>query len=171
MSKFDLLHLEGLFYKDSENVFWVKPDDGPPERVYSALMAFVGKGPVHLVMHYLPSVPPDPQRWGGGCCMWQSSGHCPAGHHRNPGYLLHLSETGILQNHPDYGWSIEDSSGEELPLTNSLNELEGHMGRILVVPILNLRSQPDLASVEAMSTKAEELRDLLNRFCSVVKEK
>lgn len=113
--------LRGVFYKEHGRLF-VADEIGRTFDVHQSLEPYYGKE-VELRAHHRPREPLMPDRWGGGCCFWQSSGSCPFGHHNDPSGLFVVGGKGVLRYDGD--WYL----GESL----NLRMLEGHRGELVVV--------------------------------------
>lgn len=124
--------LEGIFYEEDENIL-VQTDQHPaPVQVHEALKPMLERE-IHLVAHHYPLEPLDKNRWGGGCCMWESSGTCPAGHHKDPSSLFNIGAEGILHLDPIKGWFVDGT-----PIDFKM--LAGHRSRVVAVSKFDLSS-------------------------------
>jgi hypothetical protein len=141
-----VLVVEGVFYKDAEGR--IRPESG--SHIDDQLAPFEGRAVVACVHHY----PPDPPTggWGGGSCMWQPTGACPAGHHDRPDWLHHVSVTGPLLRDGS-GWSV---SGEPL----RLELLDGHRSRVALVEVFDAAAVTS-GSAEDLLKRAEGLSEIL----------
>lgn len=166
---FDDFHavlLEGIFYKDLRGNLAIQTPDGET-LVSSVLQPLLGKQ-VQLAVHHVPPMPPDPGRWGGGCCLWQPS-RCPAGHHEQSGWLYNVSGQGFLSEAGD-DWTLEGFDGSTQLLRLNLF-LPGHHARVAAATLFsvegmreNLARSGGLDLVDTLGTKASNLRDLLERL-------
>jgi len=168
---FDTILIEGLFYKDAEGCLKARSFDGTETSVEEILKRFRGRE-IQLAMHHLPNIPLVPDRWGGGCCMWQASGKCPAGHHEDPSFLLSVAGRGVLDC-PD-GWQLVTFEGEVVSIP--LHQMEGHYGRIAAVTIVDLEKlRESLAKtvgmdrVEAIGVQASQLQAMLGQLHSALR--
>jgi len=125
---------------------------------------------VKFAAHHLPpTTQPDPSKWGGGCCLWQPSGKCPAGHHERPTWLFNISLEGVLIRTGE-AWSVESFDGKTTAL--SLREmLVGHHARITSATLLDVEKMREAVesknmtdTVEDLASRADDLRDLLTRL-------
>ena len=131
--------VDGVFYK-KDSVLLVKRDDNPePTVVDDELEKLIGQK-IQITVHHWPPTPVVSDRWGGGCCMWEQKGECPAGHHKNPAYLLNFSASGVLR-HTDSKWwmEVEKDTIETIPL----DMMEGHIGRIVAVTLIDASTFAD----------------------------
>ena len=174
MGEFRILLIEGIFYINDGRLTAKKDGDSNIIDVVEALTPFVGTE-VQFAVHFLPPMPPDPKRWGGGCCLWEPSGKCPAGHHEQPGLLLNVSGRGVLRQGPDTAWWLDvfDGSRMELPLLL----LDGHAARVASVSVFDAEKMKESLlnavnsdQIEALGTRAADLKELLTRLQAIVKE-
>jgi len=153
-SGFQTVLLEGDFNFKPDGL-WVT-ETSATLLVTQSLTPLLGKS-VQAVVQFLPPMPLDLQRWGGGCCHWQSTGHCPVGHHVNPGLMLDLCRRGVLCLDGST-WSLRQDSGELISL--HLSDLDGHRARILMLVDL-----PDVQSIVTdLEQEARRLREFLSRL-------
>ena len=148
-----------------DGVFTLDPGGrlhSPAGDVGEALAPLVGTH-VRVIAHHVVPNPPDPTRWGGGCCAWKPD-PCPAGHHLRPTWLYYVGSSGVLVA-KDEDWCVEDDWGDAHPLHLRTN-LPGHAARLLVVSELsatNLDGVPSVVSdmrkrVEALGGVLDALR-------------
>ena len=170
MANFNTVVLEGVFYRDADGFLTVQTEQGNQFVDYT-LHQFENQE-VQLAMHHLPKIPLIPDQWGGGCCHWQASGKCPAGHHEHPSFLLSVSERGILRHVLDK-WFLETFEGTKVILP--LHLMEGHTGRLAIVTIVNLEklreslSQMDTTKTEIVSIQAKQLQGVLGQLQETLK--
>lgn len=154
--------LEGVFYEGPDGTLMVA--DGPrgAASVTDALLELEGTK-VILLAHHLPPDPPDPARWGGGCCMYEPSGECPVGHHERKGYLYTFKHAGTLECRGSK-WGVTTDQGRHEPW---LESLVGHRSQIVISAIpdvedlkakLNLDEQPK--TLEDLEARITAMRDL-----------
>lgn len=167
MGELRTLLLEGIFYtREATSEVLVQTEQHPlPVSVQEALTPLIGEQ-VILVAHHHPHLPLDETRWGGGCCMWESSGNCPAGHHKDQAFLFNFSIEGTLQ-HEGEVWSVD---GQNVDLTMLL----GHRSRLAVVTkfdqdsLRGLLNTDDLTKLGGQATQMREmlagLRDFLREM-------
>lgn len=153
--------VEGLFYIQDGKI---STDRG--DFLYEHLEPMVGQD-IQLALHFLPPTPPDPDRWGGGCCMWQPA-ECPAGHHEHPDRILNIALRGVLRHEGDQ-WSLDTFDGKQVVLPFAL--LDGHHGRVAAATVFDVQAmQESLAekftpeSLETLGVRASNLRDLMERL-------
>jgi hypothetical protein len=140
----------------------------------SALLATLIGDEIHLAIHYVPPMPPDMTKWGGGCCNYQISGFCPAGHHTDPYRLLNVHGQGVLRFNAHTGWCLEkfDGSRQEFPI----KLLVGHHARLVAATVFDVEkmrdsiSPMDMDQVDCLGVKAESLQDILVQLKKQVKE-
>jgi len=162
--EFQTVLLEGVFYRGETGELAVQPSHGGiPALVWPELKRLVDL-PVQLSVHHLPPHPPNPKLWGGGCCMWEPSGHCPFGHHKDPTRLLNLVVKGILEfQDPENAWAVTPPEGN--PYQLPLWALEGHRARIVGATVVDLERMKEALSgslnVEELTQRATGLRDLM----------
>jgi len=122
--------LEGIFYEDGDDILVQTDQHSTPVQVREALTPMI-EGEVHLVAHHFPLEPFDENRWGGGCCLWESSGTCPAGHHKDPSFLFNIGVQGNLHFDPIKGWFVDGT-----PI--DFRMLAGHRSRVVAVSKFDL---------------------------------
>lgn len=160
MDAFHTALLEGCFY-ETDNV--LKNDQG--RTVESLLSPLVGQD-IHLAIHFVPQLPIDPSKWGGGCCLWQPS-PCPAGHHEHPDRLLNVAVRGRLGREGNRWW-VDQMNGKRVDIP--LHLLVGHYGRVAAATVFDVQQireslegfSPD--QVESLGVQASDLRDVLSRL-------
>lgn len=173
MESFDTILIEGVFYSDADGRLFAKPPSGSAVSVEDTLAVVLGRE-VQLAMHHLPEYPLVPDKWGGGCCLWQSIGKCPAGHHDNPSYLMSMTGRGILRCE-GAAWFLTTFEGTGVVLP--LEQLEGHHARIAAVTILDLEKMKDALSgfdidkVETIGVQAKQLQDMLCQLQAMTSKK
>lgn len=156
---FHTVLLEGLFYLEDRTVMV----DG---RAVDDVLAPLHDQHVQLAMHHLPPTPPDPTRWGFGCCHWQPHGHCPFGHHGSPMTLFQLAGEGILVCYGSNGWRL-DRFGRPSARLPFVDAFWGHHARILAATVRSeeqMRSAVGQADVGTMATKVADLTRSLERL-------
>jgi len=157
MGAFHTILMEGLFYESDGKL---QTDRG--DFVDEMLRPMIGED-IHLAVHYLPPIPIDSSKWGGGCCMWQPN-PCPAGHHENPDRLLNVTARGWL-GQTDGQWWVEQLDGKRVMIP--FNLLDGHQARVAAASVFDVEAMRDsLGSitpdqVETLGAQARDLRDLL----------
>jgi len=127
--------VDGLFYIQ-DGILLVKRDADPDPIIVDNALEPIKDLRVQFTAHHWPPTPVDQKRWGGGCCMWEKSGKCPAGHHENPAYLLHFASSGVLKKIDESWWLEEGGVLESIPL----EKLDGHLGRIVAVTLIDAES-------------------------------
>ena len=174
MDSFHAVLIEGVFFREGTTLF-AKNDDGSScINVVELLTPLVDKE-VHLALHFLPPLPPDQTRWGGGCCLWEPSGKCPAGHHENPGLLLNISGRGVLRRE-DEKWWLDQFDGTKMEVPVAL--LEGHKARIAGASMFDvekmkaqvLGSLDKVEQLEMVGKQANDLKDLLTQLQNIMKK-
>lgn len=154
--------VEGLFYIQDGKITTDRGDF-----LYEHLEPMVGQD-IQLAVHFMPPIPPDPTKWGGGCCMWQPT-ECPAGHHQHPDRILNIALRGVLGHDTGYRWFMDTFDGKQVDLPFAL--LDGHYGRVAAATVFDVQAmQEALAekitpeSLEALGVRANNLRDLMERL-------
>jgi len=166
MDGFRALLVEGVFYKTDSRLLCAS-DRGVVD--VNAMLSPLQGQRVRLAAHHLPPNPPDPTKWGGGCCLWEQTGRCPAGHHARPTWLFNLSHEGILVQ-DGATWVVESFDGTRTPFR--LEEmLVGHQARVAAATVLDLEKMRDALGaaggsdeVESLVERANDLHDLLSRI-------
>jgi len=127
-----VLDLIGVFYKDGERLMVADEFDGARD-VLEVLEPVVGVE-VRFLAHHRPQDPPDTERWGGGCCFLENTGHCHFGHHEDPQDLFTFNRVGVLR--VEGPMLFIDENGDA---TTCVTEaLTGHRSQIVVTSIPNL---------------------------------
>ena len=178
--------IDGVFYvKDS--VLLVKRDDSAEPIVVDVELEKLLDQKIQITVHHWPPDPVLQDHWGGGCCMWEQKGECPAGHHKNPAYLLNFSTSGVLR-HTDSEWLVEVNSDtfETIPL----DMMEGHIGRIVAITLidaetfandvdfnidgidLDVTADPKIqaAQIDRIESQTQQLRGLMGEFKDLLNE-
>jgi len=176
MPEFNAILLEGKFTLqdldktkrfdsvDAEKVI-VKPENKPQCRVVDVLRPAVGQEIV-FSMHHVP-ISMNPFLWGGGNCIWQSEGWCPAKHHLDPLYFFNMSESGVLEE-VDGVWQLRTFMGkvEEIPFEVMI----GHFGRIAAATVIDTEKMKEELmtcspeTLAAMGLSAAEAREMLEKM-------
>ena len=172
MDGFNALLLEGLFY-EKDGKLWMT-EHGNVHDVDGALRPFEGQQ-VHIAVHMVPPMPPDPAKWGGGCCHWDNK--CPAGHHEDPLRLLNVHGDGTLlfkegdwRKEATWWLSLFDGTEMRLPLMY----LPKHDARIACATKFDAERMASLlgcGDVEALGTQAQNLKDILQQLQDATKER
>jgi hypothetical protein len=153
-TQFSSILLEGLFY-EKEGLLMVN-SDGQDQDVLAKIQPLQNLD-VHLAVHHVLDKAAPASSWGQGCCKWQPSGHCPAGHHVEPHKLLVWSAAGILK--VGDGWTVGD---RKVPLY----ALPGHQARMVGLTKFDperIGTSPP-RDVGELIEQATEMRDLLQQF-------
>ena len=177
MGEFKTLLLEGIFYEKDGRITVAHEGISENEDVLvdEALALLLGQT-IQLALHYLPPVPMIPSRWGGGCCLWEPAGRCPAGHHENSGFLLNISGQGILRRQESLWWlELDTGSKQEIPL----GLLPGHRARLVATTVFDLETLEkvreclegaDAGQLETLVRRARNIKDIIARFQDVVRK-
>jgi hypothetical protein len=174
MTPFAIL-LEGDFtlvdFDPAERFVHVDPDrvlvkeKATTKRVVEVMKPALGQN-IIFSMHHVPVVM-NPFQWGGGNCIWQPEGWCPAGHHLDPLCFFHLQETGILGIEEGV-WGLRTFMGKWVPI--SFHSMVGHFGRIASATVLDAeRMKEELLSMgpealETVGVSAKEAAEILGRM-------
>jgi hypothetical protein len=127
---------------------------------------------INISFHHTPPMPPDPTKWGGGCCYWQPYGWCPADHHNQPGMLLNVVGEGVLQME-DGLYTVKGFDGtiKDLPLHN----LIGHDARVAAATAMDIAKMRESLDnmvgdlgMEALGQKTDNLKEIMARLQQVV---
>lgn len=165
--EFQSVVIEGIFavdLNDGQRTFVAY--EGQSIFVDDELSPLQGRN-VILSAHHVPPSPIQPEKWGGGCCYWEPTGKCPAGHRENPSFLLDFCARGVLLRQ-DRKWLIrrEDESVVEVPLSL----LVGHSSRILIATVFDPAKR--VSDIENLESQVGDLRDMLIQLQEIVgKEK
>jgi len=166
VSEFHALCLEGVFQENEKGQLVVQEDDGSITPVSEALAPFEGRQ-VQLALAHVPPHGLVPSQWGGGSCLCQAQGRCPAGHHQHPDRLLVFGCPGVLRR-KDGGWVIQEFSGQvqEIPF----QAMPGHYGRLAgattdaVEKMREALADQGLGQIRAAGVEAGELQEMLERL-------
>lgn len=145
-----------IFWKEG----WKLADEVKGEIDLDAEFQAMSGGTVEVMLQHAPPNPHVTGRWGGGCCMWESSGKCPSGHHERHGYLYSVRGKGKIERKDKSvrdGWYL-DRQDEPL-LAFCMNMLDGHRCSVSIVPALDPSDIPQDFSKESPSN----LKDLVQR--------
>lgn len=167
--------IEGDFYEEGDTI--KARSRGQIVDVGGILAPLVGEE-IQMAIHYVPPNPPDPTKWGGGCCNLQETGKCPAGHDQDPYRILNVHGQGVFRCDPTSSrcpWWLEkfDGTRQDFPLYL----LIGHHARLVAATVFDVERMrdsigPDAAEkVENMGVRVENLKDILERMKSALKEK
>lgn len=158
--------VEGLFYIQSHENGQQVLTTNHGDDLFDVLDPLVGQD-IQLAVHFLPPVPPNPTKWGGGCCMWQPA-DCPAGHREHPDRILNIALRGVL-GRKDGRWFMDTFEGKQVEIPFTL--LDGHHGRVAAATVFDVQAmQEALAekitpeSLETLGVRANNLRDLMERL-------
>ena len=162
------LLIEGLWYQQ-DGIFKVCRKDGGDVAVGDAFQPLLGLD-VLVSVHHLPPTPIDSARWGGGCCHWEASGNCPAGHHNTPDKIFTLSGQGVLAKDENEWFFEKDGVRTQIPL----HFLDGHDARLVMITTIkpaDLTSKPITPdSVDALGSQISDLKDMLTQLQDVFKK-
>jgi len=170
----------GTFWKKDGALVCTPDGGGEPVDVVGILEPFVGLR-VKFALHHWP-VSPQEGLPGWGSCFWGSSEDCPAGHAKNPDFLVQVGGEGVLRR-DGAAWSFDrDGAAEDLPL----GMMEGHRGRLAVVQVVTADDfkkgfvLPDIPvdqggnvdpeKVEALGEQLRGLRDMMAQLKTFLKE-
>jgi hypothetical protein len=137
----------------------------PTTRLVDVLKPALGENIV-FSMHHVP-VAMNPFRWGGGNCIWQPYGWCPAGHHLDPLRFFSMNETGVLEE-GDGKWWLHTFAGKNIDIP--FHVMVGHFGRIAAATMLDMEKMRDELSktssenLEAVGVSAKELSETLEKL-------
>lgn len=163
--EFRVLNLLGVVYRHDDGALHIVDEDKGDRNLMDELRAMTG-GAVEAYLHHAPPDPPVTSRWGGGCCMWESTGRCPAGHHERKGYLYEVGGRGQLAER-DGKWFLDRDSKDDLPIFFDM--LEGHRCRVSVIPqvddpqavIDQLKNDVDMNDLSGLQQRASDLQEFL----------
>lgn len=162
--KAHLAVLSGVFYENGADLM-IADDELGAVSIETILGPVLGKR-VALIAHHCPPDPPFKDRWGGGSCLLEPSGHCPCGHHERPDWLYSQTTAGVLQRGGD-GWTVTKPDGEVVSLR--LEWLVGHTSQLVVTALPNLdelkaelEKEMKNPTVEGIQARLTEMRDLLS---------
>ncbi len=118
--------------------------------------------------HHWPEEPYDKDRWGAGCCLLESSGVCPAGHHKHPAYLFSWSFEGIFREKGIGDWWLEPKTGDPQPFP--LGMLLGHRVRIVAM-VVSDQSTEQTVDLGQLESKLAQMKRMFNELMSSVTSK
>jgi hypothetical protein len=166
MGEFRALLIEGIFYEDDARRLLCDTGRGVKD-VRVDLRALLGQR-VRIAAHHLPR-DPDPLRWGGGACLWQPSGRCPAGHHDRPTWLYNFVAEGVLDETEDV-FRVEGFDGGVVEVALA-TMLPGHHARVAAATVLSAEAMREAldasgmeSSVEGLGARIENLQEILGRL-------
>jgi hypothetical protein len=147
MRDFMIIAAEGVFrVPEGGNAPVAYPDGGDPIGVLDSLEAMVGRE-VIISVHYFPPDPPEPTLPGYGACLMGS--HCPAGHVKDPTWMLDFRAAGTLRSE-GFAWFVGD---DRIPL----GLLPGHRARFVMTT-----SDAELEGLEGSSMDDQDVGNLVN---------
>lgn len=161
MGTFRTVLWEGLFYERDGQIL----SDQSQDSLDGLLNPLIGED-IHLAVQFVPPLPIDPDKWGGGCCMWQPS-PCPAGHHLDSTRLLNVAVRGTLERRGSQ-WLIHQLDGKTIEVPFHL--LPGHHGRVAAASVFDVQGMRDSLQgldpdqIESIGVQAADLRDMLARL-------
>lgn len=184
---FQSVIIDGLFYEKDGQILVKKDGDIDPVVVEEVLKPLIDRR-IQITIHHWPPEPINEKHWGGGCCMWEPTGKCPAGHHENPEYLLHMVGKGMLRT-SDNGWLLEfdDHTFESLPF----DKMVGHLGRLVAITLMDESTFADdfnldifdnidiskpvdpevrAAQMERLEHQTKQLRETVGDFVNLLKD-
>ena len=156
--------LEGVFYCDQGSMFV----PGREASIKEILTPFKDSEVMVAVHHHPPNPLSGEDHWGAGCCMWESTGVCPYGHHKTPQRLYQAHLKGVLRME-GCDWYVG--------LTKlDLTPLEGHLSRLVVTLCetpeeltQSFDSTPlDEASPEDLMLRLNKLQSLISGASSIL---
>lgn len=177
LEKLKILDLLGVFYQEgAEGAFMVADEFDGTQSVQDRLTPFAGQT-LRVLAHHRPREPLLKDRWGGGCCLFEGSGTCPAGHHADPHYLYTFNAVGLL-TFSESRWAVQTEKGQK---ELDLSQLVGHRSQITLINMPNLADieakvkgfdpgNMEGGSVEDLIRKASDLRDFLVELQSAAKD-
>ena len=127
-----VVDLIGVFYEEDTRLMVADEYDGAQDvlEVLEPLMRYE----LRILAHHRPVEPVDEERWGGGCCFYESSGFCPFGHHEDPANLYTFNAVGKLRVE---GQKLFVDDGEESKEC-LVHFLVGHRSQIVITSIPDL---------------------------------
>jgi hypothetical protein len=163
-----LLDFLGVFYRDPEGGLMVADEFDGTRDVGAEAAGFVGQE-VRLLAHHRPIEPHNPSRWGGGCCMHETVGRCPFGHHEDAAQLYTFNQAGLLSI-KDGRWVVGGDLTECF-----VDFLVGHRSQIVLTSIPDLEaieekvksfdpSSLEGATLSELTTKLAEMRDFITEI-------
>ncbi len=164
MGDFRTILAEGDFYEEDGLV--KVQCRGQVVSVTELLTPLLGED-IQLAIHYVPTEHPDATKWGGGCCHYQDSGFCPAGHHEDPYRILNVHGQGVLRRDSE-GWWLEKFDGGRQDFPVEL--LAGHHARLAAATMFDVGKMrdalkpEDLAKVEDLGVRATQLQDIITQM-------
>lgn len=155
-----VVDLLGVFYRGEDRGLRVADEFEGARDVDAVLGSFSGVR-VRLLAHHRPTEPPDPARWGGGCCLLENTGRCHFGHHEDPRRLFSFNGGGVLRT-ADGEWLLEDDA---TATTVWLDALLGHRSQIVVMSSPDMgRIEEDVAGLDPGDMQDTTIDDLLARL-------
>jgi hypothetical protein len=164
----EVCNLLGVFYEEGGRLMVADEHEGAQE--VATALAPVSGVLVHVLAHHRPPEPPLKDRWGGGSCHLEGSGHCHCGHHERSQWIYTFNHTGVFG--PE-SWTVTDTKGAEHAIR--MDWLVGHRSQIVVVSMPDFEQMaekvrsldPDNlknARLEDLQARATEIRDYLTEI-------
>ena len=174
MPEFQAILLEGLYYRDEKGRLVVKDERAQQTQVVEDVLTPLVDEDVQLALHHFPPNGIEEGRWGGGCCMWEKVGLCPAGHHEHPDVLINVHGRGVLRRDEDR-WFLDQFGGGSIPLPFPL--LDGHYARVVVATVFDAEKMQealaahggDLEQVQALGAQVQTLKGLAEQLKGLTK--
>lgn len=168
-----VVDLIGVFYEEDGHLFVADEFDGAVD-VAKALEPVMGDE-LRLLAHHRPAEPMDKERWGGGCCYLENTGHCPFGHHEKPLDLYTFNAVGVLRVE---GVKMYIDTGDEGSKEVLVDFLTGHRSQIVITTIPKIEeikekvksfdpSNIENPTLENLTERLSELRDFLEKMNSL----
>jgi len=166
--------VEGDFYL--KDACLMVPYQGQVVNVDELLAPMVGEE-IQLAIHHVPPSNPDPTKWGGGCCHYQTVGKCPAGHHEDPFRLLNVHGQGVLRHDPfdsRCSWWLDKFDGSRQDFHIYL--LAGHHSRLAAATVFDVEKMREAlgvagsAQIEDLGVRATNLKEILDQLQKHIKE-
>ena len=149
----------GVFYREDRRLMLADEFDGVRD-VDAELASYEGQQ-IRLLAHHRPLEPEDNSRWGGGCCMLESSGHCHFGHHEDPRRAFTFNSKGVLRGREDR-WYLKREEDETECLVDCLI---GHRSQIIITTVPDLEGlEEKVKSFDPSTTKPETLDEMTEQI-------
>lgn len=158
----------GVFYREDGRLMVADEYEGTRD-VDAVLERFVGRE-VRVLAHHRPHEPHNPARWGGGCCMLESSGECLFGHQDRPDNIYTFGARGWLRADGDR-WHLDERDDEGATVESRdlrVIFLEGHRSQIVLTAFPDVeRIEETVRSFDPSNIENATLEDLTERLGSL----
>ena len=152
----------GVFYREDRRLMLADEFEGARD-MDAEVSAYVGQE-IRLLAHHQPVEPVDENRWGGGCCMLENSGHCHFGHHEDPRKAFTFNAKGVLQVR-EGRWYLKRDNDETECLVDFL---VGHRSQIIITTVPDREDLDEkVKSFDPSTTEASSIDELTDQITQI----